>query len=374
MMWMLCEGVMQRVRLESDEAAGLVKRREYRTPPFRRSCRSWRLDGLAVAVVAAAFVAPALDAQEAPDTPLLAVTSTVHDFGVVDSGVTLHHEFPLFNRGGGELRIHRVESTCSCTVHGFDPVIAAGEAGAISVELLTAGQEGPFAVHLDAFTNDTANARLTLTLKAEVKAGVVARPGYVRFVETLGFEEASATQTVMALDSTTFGVVGLRSPYPFVTGSVREASADERDPEASGSQWLVQWTLDGSAPVGPLAGFLEVEIAGRDERLAIPINGFVRPPFEWQPETADLGSFSAAEGGRTSVRLKSYRDTGALTEASTTVPGLATEIVREPGGIWFVVVTAGPSAVSGRFDGAIEILTNDANMQRIEVPVRGVAR
>ena len=223
-----------------------VTRREYRT----------RLQSSAV--LALWLAASAVGGQREP-APRAVVAGPIYDFGSVEPGQPLHHVFRLRNLGGGPLRVHRVESTCACTVAGFDSEIQPGKEGAIQVDLDTKNREGAFAVHLQAFTNDPDTPEITLTLKAAVAVGVVSRPGYVRFVATAGFDEPpTVALVVLAHDAQSFSIRSVESPYVFIEASFREAEAGERLAESEGSQWVVAVRLMPSAPEGPLVGFLEI--------------------------------------------------------------------------------------------------------------------
>lgn len=374
MMWMDSTGDMKGVGQDPAARRGAAKRREYGTAARAGGRALGRGIGAVAPLLFAGFVGAVL-AGPALAAPRLELSEPVHDFGTVDAGKTVQHEYILRNTGDAPLHIQRVYSTCSCTVAGFDKEVAPGARGSIRVELATEGQEGAIAVHLEAYTNDPENAQLMLTVKADVRAGLVASPGYVRFVVTEGFGEAHAHQVVLARDGRQFAVTGVSSPYSFVEGSFHLAAADERIAGGAGPQWVIDWTLRSDAPVGPLEDFLEVsfDLAGV-EPLLVPISGRVSPPFEYTPAVADLGEFTAGEPVRTSVRVRSRSEQGGVTAANTDLAGLSVELVADEGGIWFVVVQAQPDLAPGEIEGVVRIRTDDRLMPVIEVPVRGLAR
>ena len=285
----------------------------------------------------------------------------VFDFGEVDAGVPLQHVFQVGNRGTAPLKIHRVDSTCACTVAGFDTEIAPGKVGEIRIDLVTDGQEGAFAIHLHAYTSDPDVAEMTLTLKADLKVGLQARPGYVRFVETTGFEDPIVdVQVVVARDGAPFSIRSIDVPFPFLEAAYREARGDERRDDVEGPQYAVEVRLLPDAPEGPLEGFVEIRTNHpRQDTLSVPLNGFIRPPFEVHPDAVDLGSFDSGTAHRTSVRVRSRIDTAAdaLVRAETDVAGVEIEIVKDDrdSSLYFVVVRAEPQIEAGAIDGTLRI-------------------
>ena len=325
-----------------------------------------------------ALAAAAAAAQPADRLPAIAIENPIWDFGEVEAGRTLRHVFRVGNRGSEPLRIHQVDSTCSCTVAGFDEEIAPGAVGVIEVDLYTDDQDGPFAVHLQAFTSDLASPEVTLTLKADVMVGLRSRPGYVRFVAARGFAEPIVDrQVVFARDGATFRVVGVEVPFSFLEASFREAEASERWEGAEGSQWIVEVRLLPTAPEGPIVGFVEVRTDHPSaENLSLPLSGKIRPPFEVHPEAADLGSFRAGSEHRTSVRIRSRIETESpILTAESSIAGVDAELVSEfaEDDLYFVVLRARPDLAAGEIAGTLTIRTVSEAMPEIRVPIRGHA-
>ena len=68
---------------------------------------------------------------------------TIHDFGVINQGDQISHDFVFENTGERELEILKVDVTCGCTTptYPFLP-IAPGDKGTISVTYNSTGKLG----------------------------------------------------------------------------------------------------------------------------------------------------------------------------------------------------------------------------------------
>jgi len=67
----------------------------------------------------------------------------VFQFGEVDEGTVVTHDFPFTNTGSVPLLITKARSTCGCTVPGYpEEPVAPGESGVISVAFDTKNKYG----------------------------------------------------------------------------------------------------------------------------------------------------------------------------------------------------------------------------------------
>src|SRR6187551_3780084 len=67
--------------------------------------------------------------------PKIEIPETRHDFGRVFERKQYIHEFPVYNRGDGDLVINNVRPGCGCTVTNFDKLVPAGKQGKIEFVL-----------------------------------------------------------------------------------------------------------------------------------------------------------------------------------------------------------------------------------------------
>ncbi len=77
------------------------------------------------------------------EAPVLELVSDTYDFGKVDEGTRVEHEFLFKNTGGSPLIISNVQASCGCTTPEYSKnPIAPGEEGLVKVVFNSAGQLG----------------------------------------------------------------------------------------------------------------------------------------------------------------------------------------------------------------------------------------
>lgn len=95
---------------------------------------------------------------------------TIYDFGRIDQGQKVKHDFVFKNVGKGDLEILNVDVTCGCTVPTFPFIpIAPGEEGTISVTYNSTGKLGNQKPMITIITN-TKPSKHQLYMKGVVDA------------------------------------------------------------------------------------------------------------------------------------------------------------------------------------------------------------
>jgi hypothetical protein len=104
----------------------------------------------------------------APNAPTFNWVATSFDFGQIEKGVPVTHEFMFTNSGTEALIISSVQASCGCTVTEYtkEP-IPAGETGFVKATY-NAAKPGVFSKTVTVNAN-TEKAVVLLTIKGEVK-------------------------------------------------------------------------------------------------------------------------------------------------------------------------------------------------------------
>ena len=113
--------------------------------------------------------ASGISPNEIADMPTMDFTDTVHDFGTINDGETVVHEFEFKNNGKKPLIISGAVGSCGCTVPSYprDPV-APGKTGVMTVKFNSKDKVGHQEKTITINTNSVRGTQL-LTIKAEVK-------------------------------------------------------------------------------------------------------------------------------------------------------------------------------------------------------------
>ncbi len=103
-----------------------------------------------------------------------------HDFGTIPPTETVQTVFMVTNRGGRNLEISGVQSSCGCTGGVMDSrTIRPGETGRLTVYYNPRGWNGPQAKTITLFTNDPQTPQTPLGISANVAADVPTQPPVV---------------------------------------------------------------------------------------------------------------------------------------------------------------------------------------------------
>jgi len=320
-------------------------------------------------------VAASFADQAESSGPTAVALGTIKDFGVVDKGQRVTHEFLIRNDGDAALQITEVKPGCGCTVAEYDRTIVPGETGKVTATVDTRNFKGGIAKSVRVFTNDPKNPQIDLVIKANVKSRVEVDPGYARFIAVYGEPQKTSVQSVWSGDRRDLDIVKAESPYPFVKVSFREAEEEERLKGASGRQWQVEVELDKDAPVGPMADFIVLTTNHpKLKTLRIPVSGFVRPVMSVTPRIADFGRRELSEPQTASLEIRNLSSSAvSLSEVTTDLDGLKAEIEPlEEGRLYKILLTLEPGMAKGDFEGQVTISTNSTKQPTIEVSVKGV--
>ncbi len=320
---------------------------------------------------AAATAAPAVPAGPAPR---LVAAEPIFDAGTVSKGELVRVDFVLENKGEADLEITDVRPACGCTVASFDKKIAPGAQGKVHAELETMDFQGPIAKTVTVLSNDPANPRLTLTIKVKIEPHVAVFPGFARYVYVQTLEPGTLTQTVWSIDTENFQVLDVKSPYPFITTSFREAKDDEKRADGVGRQWKIDMTIQPDAAVGPLREFLSIMTNHpKQKEVRIPISGFVRPLMHLTPQVADFGAVDKiTEAREIELSLVNFgEDAVTIPAIESDLPGVtATAEATEAGRRFKVKVKLAPGAAKGKLDTKLRIKTSSAKLPVLELPVK----
>jgi hypothetical protein len=152
------------------------------------------------------------------DAPIVKVTNAVYDFGAVGPDSKDNKgQFEFTNVGNSILKVDHVQSTCGCTVPELNKKeYQPGEVGTITFTFHAPAYAGNVTKHLYIVSNDPANPRTELALKAVVEVKVVSDPNRVELV--LNKENAGMPSIkVKSLDNTPFSIISFNSSSQAVT-------------------------------------------------------------------------------------------------------------------------------------------------------------
>ena len=319
------------------------------------------------------FILMGQSSAEMP-SPQAVFSHLLHDFGVVAVGENAAHEFIIYNTGEADLLVEQIQPQPGAKVVEYDKTIAPQQRGRIRVAIETRHIRGPALIPISLSTNDPTQPHVSLQLKVDARAFIFAHPGYARYIYVQGSNEGTVAQTLWSPDETEFRVVGVDSPYPFLTVSYREAQPAERRPEAAGRQWIVEATILPEADVGVLASFLVIHLDHPQQKTVwIPVSGFVRPIFAVTPPAAQFGDIDLSQPREARFFIKNFAEEPIeVLSATTDIPGVRTKVEPiEKGRSYRLIVKMEPGMPDGNFTSQIHIRTASTKKPVIDVPFSG---
>ncbi len=99
----------------------------------------------------------------------ISTSETLYDFGDVEQGQIVSHNFDIFNTGDDLLKITNIKTSCGCTVVQPDKkVLKPGESTTIKVSFDSGKRRGKQRKHVYVFSNDKKIPELRLSFTANV--------------------------------------------------------------------------------------------------------------------------------------------------------------------------------------------------------------
>jgi hypothetical protein len=201
-----------------------------------------------------------------PQSPKIVFEETMHDFGHVEQGAAVRHQFTFRNGGGLDLTIANVRASCGCvaTVSAARG-IPAGASGTIQVTFDTAREVGHTVRTITVDSNDPVSPVTSLTLRGEIDADVTAEPSQLYLGHVRAGQTVSTEVRVVTTHDGTVNVGGIEAGGPVI-----EATA------ADLSRRRIRVAVRKDAPAGRFTEQLFVRTtSARHPLVTIPIAGTV---------------------------------------------------------------------------------------------------
>jgi hypothetical protein len=158
--------------------------------------------------------------------PRIEFDNETFDFGTLYQRERVEHEFTFRNVGDSPLTITKVVSTCACAATALSKKeLAAGESGAIEVEVQAGLLRGKLTKAVYVESNAVNEPRATLTITGEIKQEVEVKPLGVYIGRRKVGERMERTVMIRGVEATEFSILGVTASDPSlqVEGPVRLA-------------------------------------------------------------------------------------------------------------------------------------------------------
>jgi hypothetical protein len=310
-------------------------------------------------------------APAAGGPPRPAVDENVFDFGTVERGTPVAHTFRLPNRGGAELRIDHVKSSCGCTVAVVsEQTIAPGAEGRVAVTLDTGRLRGRTTKTVTVYTNDPAAPTVGLSLTGQVTTDLVITPETVYLGRIRRGEGVRREVTIApGREGASFTVDRVERSNPAVRARLEPRG------DLPGQRLVVE--LERDIPLGRFNETLLLHTTSpREPVVRLPVLGSVEGDVVVLPPQV---TFGVSRGGTAPERELYVRNRGArpVNVTRVAVPERIASCrvdVVEAGEEYRLTVKLRDDLPRGKVEGAVEIFTDHPDEGHIVVPLYAIVR
>jgi hypothetical protein len=219
---------------------------------------------------------------------------TKHNFGTVARAAKAEYVFEFENKLGRDIHVAGIRRSCSCTTPTVDKEwIKPGEKGTIRARLNTRTFGGQVGSTLTVTFDRPSYTEVQLRVDGYIRRDVAFDPGAVDFGTV---EEGRGAEKVIDLQyagRSDWQVLKVKSPEPFLTVEVRDASRTQ-----GRVRYQLVARLAKDAPAGYVNGEFIVETNDqRLRRVPLAVTAQVTPPLTLTPARLILGSVQVGVPG-----------------------------------------------------------------------------
>jgi hypothetical protein len=336
---------------------------------------------LAVAVFAAATMSvaraqvtntPAATTNAPAAAPKIQFNKTVYDFGTTSLVDSVTGTFTFQNTGQGELKVGKPQPSCGCTVASVKPeVLKPGESGELVFKVNVGSAHGAIEKHITVPSNDPQNAKISLSVKANIKQILEVTPSQVSLGAIRPGATTNVTVTVHRTDGKKLVISETQPGNKEVHVSVTPVEGDDQSAKLTVS-------VAGEGTPVRLSGQLKIFLEGITQPAgAVSVMGqllgdvTVSPEQLYWPVTGSSSNNTAVPPPRRITVASTRADQPLqISNISTSLTNLTVQLVTVEAGKSYAVVAqlANTPTVSQR--GTISFETNASTQKTITIPVQ----
>jgi hypothetical protein len=302
--------------------------------------------------------------------PKIQFAQTAFDFGRVESGKVVAHDFVYTNTGDHTLQITDVRSSCGCTAAtNWAALVEPGKTGTVPVLFNTGGMAGPVAKTLWVSCNDPGQSNVLLQIAASVWKPIDALPGIATF--TFGPDFQTNQTRVIRLLSNLDGPVTLSNPV-----CTNQSFRAELKTVREGREYELSVTV--VPPLGPGSIVAPITLATSSSKIpvvTVTAYALVQPSLTMTPPRVVLPPLPLSDAATFNVVIQN-RSTNSLvlSEPAISAKDASISLIElQPGRLFRLTLTfpAGFQSQAGRGVEA-RVRSNHPQYPYVRVPVAPV--
>jgi len=248
--------------------------------------------------------------------PKAEVPELVYEFGNIERGTSMSHEFKVRNVGELPLRVKVASTTCKCTVGDLSKdEIGPDEETVVRLEWVAQTGPGPFRHGAVLSTNDPTQSSIDLTVEGQVVESTAMSPPELIFGTVTAGESPTASLYLMSFLDQDIKVLGYELSDEAVAKQLDIKFTQAKSSELPSSDAVgglkVSATYRSGKTVGPFRSWLTMTTNLKNaKKLTVPVAGSVvgdvsifGPGWVAQKGLLRMGSFSSAKGKTVALKV-----------------------------------------------------------------------
>lgn len=302
------------------------------------------------------------------DVPRIRMLESVHDFGKVQAGQVVQHDFVVTNMGTRTLEILNVQPSCGCTTAGtYDRKIAPGQTGKIPVQFNSGNLNGPVSKAVTISCNDRSTPSVIVQMRALVWKPVLLEPTFAVF----SLFGPPTTNDVKIFKITNNMPEPLFIQSVEVSGRLFSAQLSTNTP---GRDYLVTVRPAAPLPSGTSQATVLIKpVSTNTLPLTATVVASVQEPILVLPSQLMLPASPLRQSVTLSALIRNIHPNPiVLSNATVNVPNIDVQVAENHPGHTFTVTLTFPPNFEIRPDQDVHVSVNSSYPDRpvIKVPIR----
>ncbi len=216
--------------------------------------------------------------------PKIVFKETAFNFGDVEEGPDITHEFVFHNRGKSTLHINNVGTSCGCTAAvGDKKDIAPGGKGTIKVTYHTSGRPGHATKIITVTSNDPTNPNFQVKIDMTVVREIDVTPDRVYLYAVKHGEEKDTQVKILGKPGKKLNILSVTSNNKVV--AVTSAPYSEGDGTNKRMGVTLNVVLPATQPIGSISDNVVVKTDDlKKPEIEIQVMGEVVGRVQWSPK------------------------------------------------------------------------------------------
>jgi hypothetical protein len=305
--------------------------------------------------------------------PVITFESNKHDFGKIEQGSKVTHEFSFKNTGKEELVIENIRTTCGCTAAvTSSKTIVPDATGKISVTLDPGNLQGRISKSVIINTNDPGKRIVQLFVEALIAVDIEVKPTSLFFGHV--YTDENATKQVILVDHMENRELKIKK-VEFIPDP---KTLDWQQSRLDVDKLQLDVTLKKGTPLGNFHSKMVIHTnSEKQPTIKVNLRADVRGDIEVRPERVSFGIIDVGTSVNRKIEIFHRKsDTFSIKKLTCNSPHLVTELKTLEKNKRYELVITVPESVdtASRISGIIELETDSKIDPLIKIPVYGVIR